>query len=328
MLWAMDAPVAGHDYPRTLREFDAWFPDEAACLDYLIRLRWPGGFACPVCGERRFWRMSKGRNLRCAGCRADASITAGTIFADTRLPLAIWFAAAWYATGTKHGVSALSLQRVLGLGSYEAAWALLHKLRHAMVRPGRDRLAGEVEADETYVGGVATGKRGRGAAKKAIVEVAVEKRGAGMGRCRLVRVPDISGESLLAAIEESVEPGAVVYTDHYGGYNGLGAAGYIHYPTAISSSGDPAHVVMPRVHRIASLLKRWLLGTHQGAVRPQHLDDYLSEFTFRFNRRGSSHRGLLFYRLLEQAVQLDHVPASAIKASGRSADRYEGALAG
>jgi transposase-like protein len=133
------------------------------------------------------------------------------------------------------------------------------------LRPGRDRLAGEVEADETYVGGVATGKRGRGAAKKAIVEVAVEKRGAGMGRCRLVRVPDISGESLLAAIEQSVAPGAVVYTDHDGGYNGLAAAGSIHYPTAIASSGDPAHVVMPRVHRIASLLKRWLLGTHQGA---------------------------------------------------------------
>jgi transposase-like protein len=328
MLGVMDAPVAGRDYPRTLREFNAWFPDEAACLEYLVRLRWPGGFACPVCGGSRFWRMSKGRNLRCADCRVDVSLTAGTIFADTRLPLATWFQAAWYATGTKHGVSALSLQRVLGLGSYEAAWAMLHKLRRAMVRPGRDRLAGEVEADETSVGGVATGTRGRGAAKKAIVEVAVERRGAGMGRCRLVRIPDISGESLLAAIEQSVEPGAVIYTDHYGGYNGLGDAGYTHYPTAISSSGDPAHVVMPHVHRIASLLKRWLLGTHQGAVRPQHLDDYLSEFTFRFNRRGSTHSGLLFYRLLEQAVQLDHVPVSAIRASAPSADRYEGALAG
>ena len=312
MLGVVEAPVAGHDYPRALREFSAWFPDEQACLDYLVRLRWPGGFACSVCGGGRVWRMSKGRNLRCAGCRLDSSITAGTILADTRLPLTTWFAAAWYATGTKHGVSALSLQRVLGLGSYETAWTLLHKLRRAMVRPGRDRLAGEVEADETYVGGVATGKRGRGAAKKAIVEVAVEKRGAGMGRVRFVRVPDISGQSLLAAIEESVEPGTVVYTDHYGGYNGLGEAGYIHYPTAISSSGDPAHVVMPRVHRIASLLKRWLLGTHQGAVRPQHLDDYLAEFTFRFNRRSSNHRGLLFYRLLEQAVQLDHVPLTAI----------------
>ena len=311
----MDVPLAGSDYPRTLREFKAWFRDEEAASEYLARLRWPGGFACPVCAETRFWRMSKGRNLRCAGCRLDASITAGTIFADTRLPLTTWFAAAWYATGTKHGVSALSLQRVLGLGSYETAWALLHKLRRAMVRPGRERLAGEVEADETYVGGVASGKRGRGAAKKAIVEVAVEKRGAGMGRARLVRIPDLSAESLLAAIEAAVEPGTVLYTDHFKGYAGLAAAGYIHYPTAISSTGDPAHVVMPRVHRLASLLKRWLLGTHQGAVRPEHLDDYLGEFAFRFNRRSSNHRGLLFYRLLEQAVQLEHVPVSAITSS-------------
>ena len=308
MLEVMDAAVAGRDYPRTLREFNVWFPDEAACLDYLVRLRWTGGFVCPICGGVRFWRMSKGRNVRCASCRRDVSVTAGTIFADTRLPLSTWFAAAWYVTGTKHGVSALSLQRVLGLARYDAAWALLHKLRRAMVRPGRDRLQGEIEADETYVGGVATGKRGRGAEKKVIVEIAVEKRGAGMGRCRLVRIPDCKGESLLAAITQSVTPGSVVYTDRWRGYAGLGEAGYIHYPTAISSSSDPAHVVMPRVHRIASLLKRWLLGTHHGAVRPQHLDDYLSEFTFRFNRRGSSHRGLLFYRLLEQAVQIEPQP--------------------
>jgi len=314
----MDALVAGSDYPRTLREFNTWFPDEEACLDYLVRLRWPEGFICSACGEQRFWRMSKGRNLRCAYCRADASITAGTILADTRLPLTTWFAAAWYATGTKQGVSALGLQRVLGLGSYETAWALLHKLRRAMIRPGRDKLAGEVEADETYVGGLAEHKRGRGAAKKAIVSVAVEKRGLGMGRVRLARIADVQAATLLAALEDAVEPGAVIYTDHFPGYRGLAAAGYIHYPTAISSSGNPAHVVMPRVHRIASLLKRWLLGTHQGAVRPQHLDDYLAEFAFRFNRRSSHHRGLLFHRLLEQAVQLDHVPVTAIM-SGRSA---------
>jgi len=317
MLGGMDALVAGSDYPRTLREFNAWFPDEEACLDYLVRLRWPGGFICSACGEQRFWRMSKGRNLRCAYCRADASITAGTILADTRLPLTTWFAAAWYATGTKQGVSALGFQRMLGLGSYETAWALLHKLRRAMIRPGRDKLAGEVEADETYVGGLAEHKRGRGAAKKAIVSVAVEKRGLGMGRVRLARIADVKAATLLAALADAVEPGAVIYTDHFPGYSGLAAAGYIHYPTAISSSGDPAHVVMPRVHRIASLLKRWLLGTHQGAVRPQHLDDYLAEFAFRFNRRSSNHRGLLFYRLLEQAVQLDHVPVTAIM-SGRS----------
>lgn len=175
-----------------------------------------------------------------------------------------------------------------------------------MVRPGRDRLQREIGANETYVGGVATGKRGRGAEKKVIVEIVVEKCGAGMGRCRLVCIPDISGESLLDAIEQSVEPGAVVYTDHYSGYNGLAVAGYIHYPTAIASSGDPAHVVMPRLHRIASLLKRWLLGTQQAAVSP--------ESAFRFNRRGPNHRRLLFYPLLEQAAQLEHIPIATIVA--------------
>jgi transposase-like protein len=318
MLGAMETPVGGRDYPRALREFNVRFPDEEACLDYLVRLRWPGGFACPVCRGSRFWRMSKGRNLRCAGCRVDASVTAGTIFADTRLPLTAWFAAAWYATGTKHGVSALSLQRVLGLGSYETAWALLHKLRRAMVRPGRDRLWREVEVDESYVGGVAVrGKHGRGAGRKAIVAIAVEKRGPGMGRIRIGRIHDTSADSLLPFIEEAIEPGSVVSTDGHLGYKPLAATRYIHDRRSIQASGDPGHIAMPRVHRISSLLKRWLLGTHQGAVRPQQLDYYLDEFTFRFNRRGSNHRGLLFYRLLEQAVQLDHVPLAAI-AGGRS----------
>ena len=318
MLGVMDAPVAERDYPRTLREFNAWFADEAACLDYLARLRWPGGFVCPACGGQRFWRMSKGRNLRCAGCRADASVTAGTIFADTRLPLAIWFAAAWYATGTKHGVSALSLQRVLGLGSYETAWSLLHKLRRAMVRPGRDKLAGEVEVDETYVGGVAPGKHGRGAEKKTPVLIAVEKRGLGMGRVRFAPIADTSGDSLLPAIEDLIEPGSVVATDGHAGYNGVTGAGFMHDRHSLYATGDPAHVAMPRVHRVASLLKRWLLGTHQGAVRPQQLDYYLDEYTFRFNRRASNHRGLLFYRLLEQAVQIDHVPLATITGGHRS----------
>lgn len=317
MLDAMDAPAAGRDYPWTLREFNAWFVDEAACLDYLAGLRWPGGFACPSCGGRGLGRMSKGRNLRCAGCHADASITAGTVFADTRLPLATWYAAAWYATGTKHGVSALSLQRVLGLGSYETAWALLHKLRRAMVRPGRDRLAGEVEVDETYVGGVAPGKHGRGAEKKTPVLIAVEKRGRGMGRVRFAPIADTSAESLLPAIEELIESDSVVCTTGHAGYNGVVDVGYLHDRHSLYASGDRAHVAMPRVHRVASLLKRWLLGTHQGAVRPQQLDYYLDEFTFRFNRRGCNHRGLLFYRLLEQAVQIDHVPLTAITGGRR-----------
>jgi transposase-like protein len=315
ILGAVDAPVAGHDYPRTLREFSAWFPDEAACLDYLVRLRWPGGFVCSLCGERRFWRMSKGRNLRCGGCRVDASITAGTLFADTRLPLTTWFAAAWYATGTKHGVSALSLQRVLGLGSYETAWGLLHKLRRAMVRPERDRLSGELEVDETYVGGVRGPGSGRGTAGKTIVAIAVETRPAGRcGRIRLARIGDVSEPSLTGFVSETVTPGSVVYTDAWQGYSGLTDAGYLHQATSIAASGEPGHVVMPRAHRVASLLKRWLLGTHQGAIQPHQLDFYLDEFVFRFNRRNSNHRGLLFYRLLEQAVQLDHVPLAAIAA--------------
>ncbi len=313
MLGAMETPVGGRDYPRALREFNVRFPDEEACLDYLVRLRWPGGFACPVCRGSRFWRMSKGRNLRCAGCRVDASITAGTIFADTHLPLTAWFAAAWYATGTKHGVSALSLQRVLGLGSYETAWALLHKLRRAMVRPGRDRLSREVEVDESYVGGVAVrGKHGRGAGRKAIVAIAVEKRGPGMGRIRLGRIHDTSADSLLPFIEEAIEPGSVVSTDGHLGYKPLAATCYIHDRRSIQASGDPGHIAMPRVHRVSSLLKRWLLGTHQGAIRPQQLDHYLDEFTFRFNRRSSNHRGLLFHRLLEQAVQTEPKPLARI----------------
>jgi len=242
----------------------------------------------------------------------ETSLTAGTIFAATKLPLKTWFAAVWYVTNQKLGVSALGLQHALGLGSYETAWAMLHKLRRAMVRPSRDRLSGELEVDESYIGGVAPGKPGRGAEKKTAVAIAVEKRGSGMGRIRLARITDTSTDSLLPFIEDAIDAGSVLYTDGHKGYRPLARAGYLHQPTSIWTSGDPGHVVMPRVHRVSSLLKRWLLGTHQGAVRPQQLDYYLDEFTFRFNRRSSSHRGLLFYRLLEQAVQLEHVPLAAI----------------
>jgi transposase-like protein len=309
---AVAHPLGGRDYPRTLREFNDWFPDEAACGAYLARLRWPDTFVCPRCGGTRAWWLSEGR-FRCAGCRGKTSVTAGTIFADTRLPLKTWFAACWYVTSQKPGVSALGLRRVLGLGSYETAWSLLHKLRRAMVGPGRDRLAGEVEVDESYVGGPVPGKRGRGALGKAIAVIAVEVRPRGAcGRARLTRIPNCSQEVLSDFVCSAVGPGAVVYTDHWSGYNGLGEAGFTHHPTNISASGDPAHVAMPRVHRVASLLKRWLLGTHHGGIRVRHLDFYLDEWTFRFNRRHSRSRGMLFYRLLEQAVQIDHVPVAQI----------------
>lgn len=201
-------------------------------------------------------------------------------------------------------MSALGLQRTLGLGSYETAWTWLHKLRRAMVRPGRDRLSGEIEVDETYVGGPEEGKRGRA--------VAAEKNGRAIGRIRLKRIKDVSAESLRTFIRETVEPGATIHTDGWKGYAGLPAAGYTHRVTAISGGDEQAHEVMPRVHNVAALLKRWLLGTLQGGVQQQHLDYYLDEFTFRFNRRRSNARGLLFYRLAQQAVAVGPAPYRAI----------------
>ena len=218
----------------------------------------------------------------------------------------------WFVTSQKNGVSALGLQRVLGLGSYETAWTWLHKLRRAMVRPGRDCLTGTVEVDETYVGGPEEGKRGREVETKAIVAVAAEKSGRGVGRIRLRRVKDVSGDSLRPFVQGSVVPGSVVHTDGWNGYSGLAAAGYKHQVTVIKSGAEPAHEVMPRIHMVASLLKRWLIGTHQGGIQHQHLDYYLDEFTFRFNRRRSQARGLLFHRLAQQAVAVPPAPYHTI----------------
>jgi hypothetical protein len=213
-------PRPGVDYPVSWRELLAWFPVAAACLAYLVRLRWPDGFVCPACGGVESWRIGDGL-LRCVACDRRTSATAGTICAGTRLPLSLWFAAAWYITNQRSGVSALGLQRALELGSYETAWAWLHKFRRALVRPGRDRLAGEIEVDETYLGGVAPGKHGRGAEKKTPVLIAVEKRGRGMGRVRFARITDTSADSLQPAIEDLIEPGSVVATDGDAGYTAL-----------------------------------------------------------------------------------------------------------
>jgi len=216
----------------------------------------------------------------------------------------------WLVTSQKHGASALGLQRVLGLGSYQTAWTWLHKLRRAMVRPDRERLHGSVEVDETYVGGVEKGgKRGRGTENKQIVVIAVEViPPKGFGRVRIRRVPDVSGESLVPFICDVAEPGSEIQTDGWSGYNSVSEHSYTHNRTALSQSGDPAHVAMPGVHRIAALLKRWLLGIHQGAVSGKHLEYYLDEYTFRFNRRASRSRGMLFYRLIQQAAATASVP--------------------
>ncbi len=304
---------AGVDYPTDLSQFDRFFPDEEACAGYLQGLRWPEGFVCPKCGYAgQAWRMRRGL-LLCSQCRAQTSVTAGTVFEGTRKPLRLWFIAAWEITSHKYGTNAVHLGRVLGLKSYKTAWSWLHKLRRAMVRPDRDRLLGVVEVDETYVGGPEEGTSGRHTEKRAIVAVAVEvvdeKR---LGRLRLRRVAEVSAEALEPFVTDTVEPGSSVLTDGWGGYTGLSARGYDHLVINQSASPDPAHVLMPGVHRIAALLKRWLLGTHQGAVSREHLNYYLDEYTFRFNRRSSRSRGLLFYRLLEQAVQTEHSPTHAL----------------
>lgn len=282
-------------------DFESWFSTEATCRAYLIQLRWPDGVQCPHCGRRGAWQDRAGR-LICRTCRRHFRVTAGTIFHDSHLPLRVWFKAMWWMTNQKTGMSALGLQRALGLGSYRTAWLLLHKLRQAMVRPGRDPLAGTIEVDETLVGGYEPGGGRRHLGNKALVVVAAQADGAGIGRIRLRRVPDGAATPLLAFVKDVVAPGSLVLTDGYRSYAGLRAAGFRHRPRVRGADPARASKLLPRVHRVIALLKRWLLGTHQGAVSQTHLDAYLDEFAFRFNRRKSQFRGKLFQRVLEHAV--------------------------
>lgn len=292
------------DYPRTLLEFEKRFSADEACRAYLATLRWSEGWACPRCGGDQNWAVR--RDLwRCRQCRHEVSVTAGTIFQDSHLPLTIWFRAMWHVTSQKNGMSALGLQRVLGLGSYKTAWALLHKLRRAMVRPGRDRLSGVVEVDETYWGGEEEGVAGRLTHDKALIAVAAQEDGRGLGRIRLRRIPDLTKATLHGFIGQSIEPGSTVRTDGLNAYRGL--KDYMHDRQVQRNQPEGEHL-MPRAHRAVSLLKRWLMGTHQGAIGHDHLDYYLDEFTFRFNRRKSASRGKLFYRLAQQTVQVDPAP--------------------
>lgn len=298
------------DYSRSLMEFEARFSREESCRDYLYQMRWPDGFRCPRCSHEEAWPI-RATLFQCVNCGYRTSVIAGTIFQDTKKPLRLWFRAIWHLTSQKYGANALGLQRVLGVGSYHIAWTWLHKLRRAMVRPGRDRLSGTVEVDETYIGGEKPGKRGRGAAGKVLVVVMVETTEGKIGRIRLRRVRDASAPSLEGAVKDGVEPGSIVHTDGWGGYGGLSEVGYGH--EVVRKGADVGRNLLPSVNRVVALLKRWLLGTYQGAVRPSHLDGYLDEFTFRFNRRTSRSRGKLFYRLVQQAAAIDPVFAKQIR---------------
>ena len=298
-------------YPKTVIEFEKYFSSEQACRDYLCKIRWPEGFICPRCGKQKFWITKRGLYF-CNHCSFQVSVTAGTIFQDSRIPLRLWFEAIWHVVSQKQGANAKGLQRVLGLSRYETTWTMLHRLRIAMVRPGRDQLIGRVQIDETYIGGPRPGKRGRGAAGKTLVLIATEVKDKRMGRIRLHKVKDASGTSLIPAIKESAQPNSEICTDGWEGYSKLSASGYKH--TIIRETADVGKNLLPFANRVTSLLKRWLQGTHQGAVQSSHLAYYLDEFVFRFNRRTSGSRGLLFYRLIQQAVTIGPVKAQEIRA--------------
>ena len=278
------------------------FPDDAAVVRYLARLRWPDRWACGRCGVVDEPWVAK-RGLMCRHCRSQQRVLAGTLLDQVKTPLVTWIVAAWLVTTAKNGMSAKTLERTLGV-SYHTAWGILQRFRVAMVRSERTKLSGDVEVDETMVGGVSRGgKTGRGSASKTIVVVAVEMLSPkGFGRCRLRVAPSAEQRSLTPIVCDLIEPGSVLLTDAWKGYDLVEQHGYTRKATNLKQSPLAAHVVHPGVHRVASLVKRWLLGTHQGSVDPDHLQAYLEEFTFRFNRRNAQHRGLVFRRLLEQMV--------------------------
>jgi transposase-like protein len=295
------------DLPGDLPTFLRRFGTDAKCRAYLVRARWPAGFCCTGCGHDQAWSHKKRLIEECTACGKQHSLLAGTIFEQTKTGLAKWFLAIYLVTSSKGGISAMELKRQMGFGSYQTAWSWLHKIRKAMVRPDRQPLSARVEADETYVGGPRPGTPGRGAGGKTRVAGAVETgrgqtRGRRLGRLRLAVVPDVSAQSLEGFLAGAVARPARVATDGWSGYAGLAAAGYAHEPLNLAATWGDAALRLPAIHLVFGLAKRWLLGTHHGAVSNKHLPAYLDEFTFRFNRRTASSIAHRFARVLQQAV--------------------------
>lgn len=309
-------------------EFAAWFPDDEACLDYLAWLRWGDlEFVCPSCGSiAHGWRRADGRAYDCGACGSRSSVTAGTLFQRTRTPLTVWFRVAWEMTARANGVSARTLQRTLGLGSYQTAWMMAHRYRRAMVMPDRKSFSGVVEVDETTVGGRnLPGYPGRSLHSNRIIVLAMAENlgrsgaggaGKGIGRARLVVMPNYKAESINAVLLDNIEPGTRVLTDAYGALT-KALAGFEHVAINTKRSGSKAHDLYPAVSRVQAQLKRWLHGTHQGSVSREHMTEYLWEFEFRFNRRHARKPGLLFYRLLEQAVRTDPITYADVAIGGQ-----------
>ena len=268
-------------YPKTILDFQRQFRDDEDCIEYLIKARWPDGFVCPVCGDTESYFISTRRVLKCKANGHHTYLTADTIMHGTRQPLLLWFWAAYLVATHKNGMSAVQLQKQLGLERYETAFNMLHKFRASMVNPEREQIGSQVEVDETYVGGPTTGgKRGRGT-KKAIVIVAVEKKNGHAGRIRLRKIPNVSEKSVVKFIQDSIKPKSTIITDGLSSYRHLDKYGYKH-KVIMGSQSDEA--TLPLAHVVISNMKAWLKGTFHG-VSKKHLQAYLNEYVFRFNRR-------------------------------------------
>jgi len=290
------------NFPQSLPDFLDAFGTDEQCRAYLIRQKWPDGFHCPQCGHRKSWQLNNRDIWVCQKCEHHASLIADTCCHGTRKPLRQWFLAMYFMASSKRGLSARELQRHLKC-SYQTAWSMLHKLRRCMVDPNRQPLKGAVEVDEAYIGGHEEGVVGRLTEKKAVIMCAVEKKDGNPGRIRLGIIENASQDSINAFMNGQVEHGTTAHTDGWRGYNALSRSGFRHIVTVASHTEEKAHQIFPHVHMVFSLVKRWILGTHQGSVSRKHLHSYLEEFTYRFNRRKAKSITHFFQRLAEGLVR-------------------------
>ncbi len=300
----------GEEYPRNRREFDEMFATEEACMAYLGKLRWPDGFECQGCGSKKAWALSR-RVWECTECGVQRSPTEGTLLHRTHLPLRTWFDGAWHVCEQKSGMSALGLQRALGFGSYHTAWDMFHRMRKAMANHSSKSLSGKVEVDEVFLSSrVKRENAGPDTPSKALVFIAVEVGGSSIGRVRLKAIPDASVETFAETVQQLIEPRSTVITDGVHSYEGLSSLNYRHVVSRPVT--DMGKTLLPKAIRVYAQLRRWLLGTHQGAVSSERLQPYLDEFVFRFNGRNATSRGFLFHQLLQQAVRMPPIPKAAL----------------
>jgi hypothetical protein len=307
----MEQLTITEDFPKNQAAFDERFNTEEACRNYLFNLRWPHGFICTRCGGKRHWKSGRGLYI-CYRCEHQHWVTADTIMAGTRKPLIAWFKAMWWFTTRKSGVNAINLKDLLGLGSYNTAWRWLHKLRSCTIRPNREKLSGNVEADEFYLGGEhAGGKRGRGAEHKCAVAIAVERKEHQLGRLRLQLIDDCSSGQLVPFVCNNVSQGSVVTTDGWKSYLDLSSVGYIHRQI-VRAKVSEKESVLSGAHLVISLIKRVMIGTFQGRFEKKYLQRYLDEYVFRFNRRTTASVGKRFFRIVQQAVTTKASPKKQI----------------